>query len=93
LQDILNSIPVIYIWTGLLPPESSKPILTPGNELRPCFINMIWEQSFSAEGDANLYSHLQEFEQTCTCLRIAGMSNETLRWKLFSFSLTKKAKH
>jgi hypothetical protein len=44
------------------PPESSEPILTPGYELRLCFINMIQEQSFSREGDANPYSHLQEFE-------------------------------
>jgi hypothetical protein len=36
---------------------------------------------------------LQEFEQTCECLRITGMSHETLKWKLFSFSLTERAKH
>jgi hypothetical protein len=53
---------------------------------------MIQEQSFSGEGDANPYSHLQEFEQTCACLRIAGMSDNTLRWKLFAFSLTGIAK-
>ena len=29
---------------------------------------------------------------TCACLPIAGMSNKTLRWKLFSFSLTGRAK-
>jgi hypothetical protein len=74
------------------PPESSEPILTPGYELRPCFINMIQEQSFSGEGDVNLYSHLREFEQTCACLRIAGMFDETLRWKLFLFSLMGRAK-
>ena len=32
------------------------------------------------------------FEQTCACLRIAGMSDETLRWKLFPFSLMGRAK-
>ena len=41
----------------------------------------------------NPYSHLNEFEQTCVCLRIEGMSDETLRWKLFPFSLTGKGKH
>jgi hypothetical protein len=61
------------------PPESSEPILTPGYELRPCFINMIQEQSFSGEGDANPYSHLWEFEQTYACLRITGISDNTLR--------------
>ena len=55
-------------------------------------INMVQNQSFSGEDDENPYSHLNEFEQTCACLRIAGMSDETLRWKLFSFSLMGKAK-
>ena len=33
----------------LEPLESSKPILTPGYELRPCLINMVRDQSFSGE--------------------------------------------
>jgi hypothetical protein len=53
---------------------------------------MVQEQSFSGEDDENPYSHLNEFEQTCACLRIAGMSDKTLRWKLFPFSLMGKAK-
>ena len=28
----------------------------------------------------------------CSCLSISGMTQETLRWKLFPFSLTEKAK-
>ena len=79
--------------TRLEPPESSKPIPTPGYELCPCLINMVREQSFLGEGDENPYFHLREFEQTCTCLHIAGMSVETLRWKLFPFSLMGRAKH
>jgi hypothetical protein len=50
------------------------------------------DQSFSGEDDENPYSHLNEFEQTCACLRIVGMSDETLHWKLFLFSLTKRDK-
>ena len=76
----------------LEPPKSTEPILTPGFELCPCFIKMIQEQSFSGEGDENPYSHLQEFEQTCACLRIASMSDKAIRWKLFPFSLTGRAK-
>jgi hypothetical protein len=78
--------------TSLRPPQSSKPILAPGYKLRLCLINLIQKQSFSWEGDANPHSHLREFEKTCACLRIAGMSDETLRWNPFSFSLTGKAK-
>ena len=92
----LESTPIYQygapMGTSLQPQESSKPILTPSYELRPCFIKLIREQSFSREGDEIPYSHLREFELTCACLYIADMSDETLRWKLFSFSLTGRAK-
>jgi hypothetical protein len=78
--------------TSLRPLESSNPIITPGYELRLCFIKKIRNQSFSGEGNENPYSHLREFEQTCVCLRIAGMSDKILRWKLFPFSLMGGAK-
>jgi hypothetical protein len=95
-MDTANT-PTIYQFSqptsaSSKPPQSSKPIQTLGYELHPYFINMIREQSFSREGDANPYSHLWEFEQTYTLLRISGMFDETLRWKLFSFSLMEKAK-
>jgi hypothetical protein len=78
--------------TRLEPLEFSKPILTPGYELPSCLINMVWDQSFLGEDDENPYSHLNEFEQTYACLHIVGMSDKTLRWKLFPFSLMRNAK-
>ena len=92
----MDSTP-IYLYAAptsarLEPPKSVEPILAPGYELYPCFIKMIREQSFSGEGDENPYSHLQEFEQTYACLHIVGMSDETLRLKLFPFSLMGRAK-
>ena len=77
---------------SLKPPKYSEPILTSGYELRSFFIKLIRKQSFSGEGDGNPYSHLRGFEQTCECLRIVGMSDKTLRWKLFPLSLTGRAK-
>ena len=65
--------------TQLEPPESSKPILTSGYELCLPLINLVQEQSFSEEGDENLYTHLWEFERTYACLHIVGMSHETLK--------------
>ena len=53
---------------------------------------MVQDQYFSIEGDENPYPHLNEFEQTYACLHIAGMLDETLRWKPFPFSLMGKAK-
>jgi hypothetical protein len=77
---------------SLKPAKSSEPIITPGYELRSCLIKLFREQSFSEKGNKNPHSHLWEFAQTCACLRIAGMSDKTLRWKLFPFSLTGIAK-
>ena len=79
--------------TSVGPPKSSKPVLTSGYELPPCLIKLIQDKSFSGEGDENPYSHLQEFEQTYASLCITGMSDKTLRWKLFPFSLMRRAKH
>jgi hypothetical protein len=53
---------------------------------------MVQDKSFCGEVNENSYSHLHEFEQTCACLHIKGMSDETLRWKLFPFSLMGEAK-
>ena len=53
---------------------------------------MVQDQPFSGEDDESPYSHRNEFEQTCVCLCITGMSDKTLWWKLFPFSLTRKAK-
>ena len=74
------------------PPQSSKPIIASGYELCPSFIAMVREQPFLGLDYENPYHHLREFEQLCACLTIAGMSQETLRWKLFPFSLDNKAK-
>jgi len=54
---------------------------------------MVQEQSFTGEEDENPYTHLRDFEQLCSCLHIQGMTRDTLKWKLFPFSLTRAAKH
>jgi hypothetical protein len=53
---------------------------------------MVQSLSFLREEDENPYLHIQDFEQTYDCLPIEGMSDKTLRWKLFSFSLKGKAR-
>ena len=74
------------------PPQSSKPIIASSYELRPGFIAMVQEQTFLGLDYENPYTHLREFEQLCACLTISGMSQETLRWKLFPLSLDERAK-
>jgi hypothetical protein len=71
----------------LKPVESSKPITSSGYELCSGLIQLVQEHTFFDSDCENPYSHLANFEQTCVCLRIEGMADETLRWKLFPFSL------
>ena len=74
------------------PPQSSKPITASSFELRPGVIAMVQEQTFSGYDNENPYHHLRKFEQLCSCLSIAGMAQETLRWKLFPFSLSERVR-
>ena len=74
------------------PPQSSKPIIASSCELCPGFIAMVREQTFLVLEYENPYHHLREFEQLFAYLTILGMSQETLRWKLFPFSLDERAK-
>jgi hypothetical protein len=53
---------------------------------------MVQSLSFSGGVDENPYLHIRDFEQTCACLRIEVMSDQTLHWKLFPFSLKEKAR-
>ena len=76
----------------LEPPSSSQPISSPGYEFSPDYISMIRGLSFSGFKHENPYEHLREFEHLCSCRLIHGMTQETLKWKLFPFSLNEKAK-
>jgi hypothetical protein len=73
-----------------VPWESSQPIQTPNYKLSPRLITMVQSLSFLGGVDENPYLHIRDFEQTCDCLRIECMSDQTLRWKLFPFSLREK---
>ena len=75
------------------PPPSSTPILADSFELRPAFIAMVQDQSFSGQERENPYHHLREFELLCSCLTIPGVTQSTIKWKLFHFSLIERAKH
>ena len=74
------------------PPQSSKPITSSSYKLCLGFIAMVKEQTFLGLDYENPYHHLREFEQLWACLTISGMSQETLRWKLFPFSLDERVK-
>jgi len=75
------------------PPKSSKPIIASSFEIDPEYIEFVKKQPFSGEGEENSYTHLREYYRVCALLRIEGMSDETLKWKLFPLSLTGKARH
>jgi hypothetical protein len=71
---------------------SSKLILSDAYELRPWLIEMVQTNTFLGIEDEDPYHHLQQFEQTCDCLHIEGMSDETIRWKFFPFTLKGKTR-
>ena len=84
--------PAVPFRGYLEPPPSCHPILSDGYEIRPSLVAMVHAQSFSGKKDECPYAHLQIFEENCSLLIIPGMTQNTLRWKLFPFSLMGEAK-
>ena len=76
----------------LEPPPFEHSILASGYELSPDLIALIREFSFCKLDGGSPYHHLREFEQVCSCYAFAGMTHDTLKWKLFPFSLLEGAK-
>ena len=91
-MEFSPSYPAVPSREYLEPPPSCHPILSDGYEIRPSLVAMVHAQSFSGKKDECPYAHLQIFEENCSLLIIPGMSQNTLRWKLFPFSLTWEAK-
>ena len=73
------------------PPSSTRIILTSGCVLFPGLITLVRKPSFSGLESENPYHHLSDFEQLCSLFAIIGMTQDTLKWKLFPFSLIGKA--
>jgi hypothetical protein len=82
-----TQIPILFASKGefLEPTPVPKPIRSSGCELHPSLKAMVRAQPFSGHDDENPCHHLQEFEEMCSCLSISGMTQETLKWKLFPF--------
>jgi hypothetical protein len=76
----------------LEPPSLSHPIKTLSYELRPALIALVRENSFAGTKEESPYIHLRGFEQVCSIIVIEGMNQQTLKWKLFPFSLVGGAK-
>jgi hypothetical protein len=76
----------------LEPAPISKPTRSSSYELHPSLKAMFRALPFLGHVNENPCNHLLDFKEMCSCLSISGMTQETLRWKLFPFSLTGKAK-
>jgi hypothetical protein len=92
----MNSNPIQYqfISKGEFrePPPLSEPNHSSGYELHPGLIAMVQALPFLGHDDDNPCQHLLDFEKIYSSLSILGMTLETLRWKLFPFSLTGRTK-
>ena len=91
-MEFSPSYPAVPSRGYLEPPPSCHPILSDGYEIRPSLVAMVRAQSFSGRKDKCCYAHLQIFKENCSLLIIPGMTQNTLRWKLFPFSLTRESK-
>ena len=91
-MDFSPNYPVVPSHEYLEPPPSCHPILSDGYEIRPSLVAMVCAQSFFGRKDECPYGHLQIFEENCSLLIIPGMTQHTLRWKLFLFSLMRESK-
>jgi hypothetical protein len=74
------------------PPLSPKPNRSSSYELHPWLIATVQALPFSRHKNENPCQHLLDFEEICSYMYISVMTQETIRWKLFPFSLTGKVK-
>jgi hypothetical protein len=75
------------------PATSLHPIKAEGYEIHPDFLSLVRELNFARGLDKNMYKHVEDFDKICATLMISGMNHQTLKWKVFPFSLTGWAKH
>jgi hypothetical protein len=73
-------------WEFLEPTPVSKPTRSSGCEPHPSLKAMVRAQPFLGHDDESPCHHLLEYEEMCSCLNISGVTQETLKWKLFPFS-------
>jgi hypothetical protein len=93
----MDSNPTLFDFSApkgdhLEPPSSSHPIKTTNYELRHALIAMVQGNLFARTKEEIPYIHLRGFEQICSIIVIDGMTRQTLKWKLFPFSLMGGAK-
>jgi hypothetical protein len=91
-MEFSPSYPAVPYREYMEPLPSCHPIVSDGYEICPSLVAIVHESTFSGRRDECPYAHLREFEENCSLLIISEMNPDTLRWKLFPFSLTKRAK-
>jgi hypothetical protein len=64
---------------------------TSNHELNTDLIDMVQDRPFFGTINEDPYTDLKEFEDLCSHLVILGMTQKTVNWKLFSFSLMGRA--
>jgi hypothetical protein len=53
-------------------------------------MGMVQDRPFFGVINEDPYVHLEEFEELCPCLVLPGMTQESIRWKLFPLSLLER---
>ncbi|CAN0898822.1 Retrovirus-related Pol polyprotein from transposon 17.6 [Linum grandiflorum] len=75
-------------------PVITRPAITGNFKIKPGFIQMIQNGcQFASLPNQDPHEHLRAFVELCDTLHIAGVHNDTIKLRMFGFSLIGKAKH
>lgn len=88
-----NPMALSYLPTTYTSPTCLKlPDVTAAHyEIKPSTIQSL--PSFLGLSTENLYDFLDEFLAICSTIKLSGFTEDTLRMRLFPFSLKERAKH
>ena len=61
-------------------------------EIKPGLIQMLQQSSFGGNSSEDPNTHLTNFLEICDTIKLNGVSEEAIKFRLFPFSLREKAK-
>lgn len=62
-----------------------------GYEINPILLSLLHSRQYKGDGTEDLYSHIDFFEDTCGTFRLNAFTDDEMRLKIFSQTLTDKA--
>ena len=70
-----------------VPPSNNEE----GYEINPILVDMLHTKQYKGDGTEDLYTHIDFFEDICGTFKLNAFTNDEMRLKIFSQTLTDKA--